>query len=98
MYLQYFVLVYTNPHYRVLLFDLLSDDYIFEIPLAWELTKMGKNLEKTVLLITLVTNYDIIRRLAVIAVSSARCIRCENSCYITESRIQSAGCTTFFTL
>jgi len=63
------------------MFD-LSGDCIVEIFLAWEIIEMGKKLEKTVLRFNYArfTNYDIIHRLAVMAVSSARCTRCENSC------------------
>ena len=52
------------------------DDYIVEIPLAWEIAEMTKEIRKKkryYTLTTLVTNYDIIHRLAVTAVSSERC-------------------------
>lgn len=61
---------------RYHVFDLSSHDCIIEIPLAWEITEMTKKIRKKkryYTLTMLVTNYDIIHRLAVTAVSSERC-------------------------
>lgn len=51
VYLEQSVVIDTDPNCRTCyrMFDLSSGDYIVEIPLAWEITEMGKKLEKTVL-------------------------------------------------
>lgn len=61
------------------MFDLLSDDYIVNIPLAWETTEMSKRLEKTVLRFNH-ARYELQHNTSSSGNGGYLDTRCENSC------------------